>query len=69
MLALPYEPADTVVLSRLMVIVSIFEVTDVKPTPPAMVRVSPLVVELPVVIVLLVPESPATSKDLTAAFV
>jgi len=57
------------VLSRLRVIVSVTEVTDVKPTPPAMVSVSPLVVELPVVIVLLLPESPASSKDLTAAFV
>jgi hypothetical protein len=54
---LPYEPAVTAVLSRLRVIVSVFEVTEVKPVPPKMLSVSE-----PEVIVLLVPESPATSN-------
>jgi hypothetical protein len=44
-------------LSRLIVIVSVFEVTEVRPVPPKMLRVSE-----PEVIVLLVPESPATSN-------
>ena len=47
----------TAVLSRLRVIVSVTEVTDVKPTPPEIVSVSE-----PEVIVLLVPESPAISN-------
>jgi hypothetical protein len=46
------------VLSRLRVTVSVFEVTDVKPVPPKILRVS-----VPEVIVLLVPESPATSNE------
>ena len=66
---MPYDPAVTAVASRYRVIVSVSEVTDVKPVPPKMVSVSPLVVELPVVIVLAPPESPLISKDLTAAFV
>ncbi len=57
MFALPYEPPVTAVLSRLIVIVSVFEVTEVRPVPPKMLRVSE-----PEVIVLLVPESPATSN-------
>ena len=47
----------TAVLSRFRVIVSVFEVTDVKPVPPKILSVSE-----PEVIVLLVPESPATSN-------
>ena len=41
MLAAVYDPAETAVLSRLTVIVSVADATELSPVPPLMVRVLP----------------------------
>ena len=55
----PYEPADTAVLSRLTVIVSVAVAAELRPTPPEIVNVSEEAIDT-------VPVSPAAVNELEA---